>query len=118
MSGKEGPPYRYPRLAFVAYCLQRWTVDLVVDLFRLVFPETLTYTVQLHRLVRVGEWPESDKWKIANSWEPIKVRGLRAARTKAHELRQTNRWATLNDRPYVTITNPHGITVSNWEVLG
>lgn len=24
-------PYRYPRLAFVLYCVKRWTVDLVAD---------------------------------------------------------------------------------------
>lgn len=78
-------------------------------------PRGHVYTVQLHRATPEDE----DDWygpvKILNSWAPIRVRGLRAARSWAHRLRMDNAWGGPTDWPHVTITDADGRCISERE---
>lgn len=71
------------------------------------------FLTQLHVAERVGEWPQRE-WRIAYSYRPIKSRSLRDARSRAHELRQSNRWASLNRWPHVTIMDSMGNDHAEW----
>lgn len=72
------------------------------------------FTVQLHRIIP-SSGPAYDG-VIANSWSPIAVAGLMAARKKAHELRQSNRWGNAHTWPHVTITDAEGNEVPEWAI--
>jgi len=71
------------------------------------------FSVQLHRVERVGEWP-SDEWRVVYSWEPATAWSIEKAREVAHRLRCDNKWGTGDAYPCVTITDPAGVQHPEW----
>jgi hypothetical protein len=68
------------------------------------------FTVQLHRV----KWADGQHRELEslNSWEPVKVQGLQAARDQARRLGDQNRWGDADSWPHVQITDADGRPVA------